>query len=68
MSYKTIIISDLHLGSKASRTDDIIKFLEQNNFEIVAIHSNDIFTNEVNIIFKNKSPKTALYQKSWKIN
>ena len=30
MSYKTIIISDLHLGSKASRTDDIIKFLEQN--------------------------------------
>ena len=30
MSYKTIIISDLHLGSKASRTDNIIKFLEQN--------------------------------------
>ena len=30
MSYKTIIISDLHLGSKASRADDIIKFLEQN--------------------------------------
>ena len=48
--------------------EDCIKFLEQNNFEIVAIHSNDIFTNEVNIIFKNKSPKTALYQKSWKIN
>jgi len=30
MSYKTIIISDLHLGSKASRADDIIKFLEKN--------------------------------------
>jgi len=30
MSYKTIIISDLHLGSKSSRADDIIKFLEQN--------------------------------------
>jgi UDP-2,3-diacylglucosamine pyrophosphatase LpxH len=31
MSYKTIIISDLHLGSKASRADDIIKFLEKNS-------------------------------------
>lgn len=30
MSYKTIIISDLHLGSKSSRADDIIKFLEKN--------------------------------------
>lgn len=48
--------------------EDCIKFLEQNNFEVVAIHSNDIFANEVNIIFKNKLPKTALYQKSWKIN
>lgn len=31
MSYRTIIISDLHLGSKSSRADDIIKFLEKNN-------------------------------------
>lgn len=31
MSYKTIIISDLHLGSKSSRADDIIKFLEKNS-------------------------------------
>lgn len=27
MRYRTIILSDLHLGSKASRRDDIIKFL-----------------------------------------
>lgn len=30
MSYKTIIISDLHLGSKASRSEDIFKFLDEN--------------------------------------
>ena len=30
MKYKTIILSDLHLGSKASRTKDIIKFLNDN--------------------------------------
>lgn len=30
MSYKTIIISDLHLGSKASRAEDIYKFLDEN--------------------------------------
>lgn len=28
MKYKTVIISDLHLGSKASRRDDILEFLE----------------------------------------
>ena len=28
MKYKTVVISDLHLGSKASRRDDIIKFLD----------------------------------------
>lgn len=30
MRYRTIILSDLHLGSKASRRNDIIKFLEDN--------------------------------------
>ena len=28
MKYKTVIISDLHLGSKAARRDDILNFLE----------------------------------------
>lgn len=28
MKYNTVILSDLHLGSKASRRDDIIKFLD----------------------------------------
>jgi UDP-2,3-diacylglucosamine pyrophosphatase LpxH len=28
MKYRTVIMSDLHLGSKASRRDDIIKFLD----------------------------------------
>ena len=28
MKYKTVVISDLHLGSKSSRRDDIIKFLD----------------------------------------
>ena len=30
MSYKTIILSDLHLGSKSCRANDIINFLENN--------------------------------------
>lgn len=31
MSYRTIVISDLHLGSKASRAEDILKFLEKHS-------------------------------------
>jgi len=38
MSYKTVIISDLHLGSKASRSKDIINFLE-------TIECNNLFLN-----------------------
>src|SRR6056300_910696 len=30
MRYKTIIMSDLHLGSKAARRNDIINFLDNN--------------------------------------
>ena len=29
MSYKTIVMSDLHLGSKSCRANDIINFLEK---------------------------------------
>ena len=28
MKYNTVVMSDLHLGSKASRRDDILNFLE----------------------------------------
>jgi UDP-2,3-diacylglucosamine pyrophosphatase LpxH len=31
MKYNTIILSDLHLGSKASRRDDILTFIENNS-------------------------------------
>jgi UDP-2,3-diacylglucosamine pyrophosphatase LpxH len=31
MKYQTIIISDVHLGSKASRTKDVLEFLEKNS-------------------------------------
>ena len=30
MNYRTIIISDVHLGSKSSRTKDVLEFLEKN--------------------------------------
>lgn len=30
MSYKTIVMSDLHLGSKSCRANDIVNFLEKN--------------------------------------
>ena len=33
MKYKTIILSDIHLGSKSSRTEDVIDFLEKNTAE-----------------------------------
>lgn len=33
---------------------ECIEFLKMNNFEIIAVHSNDPDTNEVNIHFKNK--------------
>jgi UDP-2,3-diacylglucosamine pyrophosphatase LpxH len=31
MKYQTIIISDVHLGSKASRTKDVLEFLDKNS-------------------------------------
>ena len=40
-----------------------IQFLESNGFEIVLIEPNDVFRNEVNIIFRNRFPKTANYKK-----
>jgi UDP-2,3-diacylglucosamine pyrophosphatase LpxH len=30
MNWKTIIMSDLHLGAKQSQTDKILKFLKEN--------------------------------------
>ena len=40
--------------------DESIKFLEENGFEITEITTNDDFSNEVNIFFKNKNPKNLL--------
>jgi FkbM family methyltransferase len=42
-----------------------IKFLESHNFEIIAVQPNDVFTNEVNIFFRNKSPKITQFNKIW---
>jgi len=36
--YRTIILSDLHLGSKQSRTKDIISFLEKNTSQTLILN------------------------------
>jgi UDP-2,3-diacylglucosamine pyrophosphatase LpxH len=41
-NYKTTIISDLHLGSKASRRDDIIKFLDDLKTEVLILNGDII--------------------------
>ena len=38
IKYKTTIISDLHLGSKASRRDDIIEFLNYLKTEVLVLN------------------------------
>jgi FkbM family methyltransferase len=47
--------------------DECIEFLESHGFEITDIQSNDVHNNEVNIIFKNKNPKIALYTKTYNL-
>ncbi|MCK9447063.1 UDP-2,3-diacylglucosamine diphosphatase [bacterium] len=42
MKYKTIILSDLHLGSRASRTKDISDFLEKNSAETIILNGDII--------------------------
>ena|ERR1035437_449980 len=42
MRYNTIILSDLHLGSKASRADDIVNFLENNSTERLILNGDII--------------------------
>jgi UDP-2,3-diacylglucosamine pyrophosphatase LpxH len=42
MKYRTIVMSDLHLGSKASRAKDIIKFLENNTCETLILNGDII--------------------------
>lgn len=44
-----------------------IKFLESKGFEILSVESNDVFRNEVNIVFRNKNPKVVHYTKKWHI-
>jgi FkbM family methyltransferase len=45
--------------------EESIKFLQSHGFEIVSVDSNDVFRNEVNIVFRNKSPKEVNYSKIW---
>jgi UDP-2,3-diacylglucosamine pyrophosphatase LpxH len=42
MKYRAIVMSDLHLGSKASRAKDIIKFLENNTCETLILNGDII--------------------------
>jgi UDP-2,3-diacylglucosamine pyrophosphatase LpxH len=42
MRYRTIIMSDLHLGARQSQTDKIIKFLEENQAEKLILNGDII--------------------------
>ena len=42
INYKTTIISDLHLGSKSSRRDDIIQFLDNLKTEVLILNGDII--------------------------
>jgi UDP-2,3-diacylglucosamine pyrophosphatase LpxH len=42
MRYKTIIMSDLHLGARQSQTDKIIKFLEENESDKLILNGDII--------------------------
>jgi UDP-2,3-diacylglucosamine pyrophosphatase LpxH len=40
--WKTIIMSDLHLGAKQSRTDKIIEFLKNNKSDVLILNGDII--------------------------
>lgn len=42
MKFKTIILSDIHLGSKASRTKDVLKFLDDNTSDRLILNGDII--------------------------
>ena len=42
MKFKTIILSDIHLGSKASRTKDVLKFLDENTCQRLILNGDII--------------------------
>ena len=42
MKWKTIIMSDLHLGARQSQTDKILSFLEQNDSEKLILNGDII--------------------------
>jgi UDP-2,3-diacylglucosamine pyrophosphatase LpxH len=42
MRYRTIIMSDLHLGARQSQTDKIIKFLEENQADKLILNGDII--------------------------
>ena len=42
IKWKTIIMSDLHLGARHSQTDKIIKFLKENSSEKIILNGDII--------------------------
>ena len=40
--WKTVIMSDLHLGARQSQTDKILKFLEENEMDTLILNGDII--------------------------
>ena len=63
MSYRTVIISDLHLGSKASRSKDIIDFFDKNKvIPTSMIDISDGLSSEIMHICKNSDIGCDIYE------
>lgn len=67
MRYRTIILSDLHLGSKASRRNDIIKFLEENECDNLYLNGDIIDGWALNRGSKWKEKDTKVVRKILKM-
>ena len=65
--WRTIIMSDLHLGSRQSQTDKILKFLDENESETLILNGDIIGTIEANKDKKDPELKKALMLEAWDI-
>ena len=68
MRYKTIIISDLHLGSKASRANDIAQFLNTNSCDELILNGDIIDGWSLKRGSKWRSQDTKVIRKILKLN
>ena len=68
MKYKAIIVSDLHLGIKDSKTDEFIEFIESHPTELLILNGDIIDGWALNRGSKWRKPHTKVISKLLKIS